>query len=65
MTDVYQSLAQLMPILEWYFENERPEALGERAALVCEVEPPNGRRVFLKLGESASHDDRCIISCAA
>ena len=33
VTDVYQSLAQLMPILEWYFENERPEALGERAAL--------------------------------
>ena len=26
VTDVYQSLAQLMPILEWYFENERPEA---------------------------------------
>ena len=24
--DVYQSLAQLMPILEWYFEEERPEA---------------------------------------
>src|SRR5271157_1332271 len=23
---VYQSLTQLMPILEWYFENERPEA---------------------------------------
>ena len=26
--DVYQSLTQLMPILEWYFEVERPEALG-------------------------------------
>lgn len=25
--DVYQSLAQLMPVLEWYFETERPEAL--------------------------------------
>ena len=24
--DVYQSLTQLMPILEWYFEEERPEA---------------------------------------
>ena len=24
--DVYQSLTQLMPILEWYFEVERPEA---------------------------------------
>ena len=27
VADVYQSLAQLMPILEWYFEIERPEAL--------------------------------------
>lgn len=26
ITDVYRSLAQLMPILEWYFEVERPEA---------------------------------------
>src|SRR5579871_2980111 len=26
VADVYQSLAQLMPILEWYFEEERPEA---------------------------------------
>jgi hypothetical protein len=25
-TDVYQSLAQLLPILEWYLEKERPEA---------------------------------------
>jgi eukaryotic-like serine/threonine-protein kinase len=24
--DVYQSLTQLMPILEWYFEEERPDA---------------------------------------
>lgn len=28
--DVYQSLTQLMPILEWYFEVERPEALGQK-----------------------------------
>jgi hypothetical protein len=26
--DVHQSLTQLLPILEWYFESERPEALG-------------------------------------
>src|SRR5947208_5092516 len=24
--DVYQSLTQLMPVLEWYFESERPES---------------------------------------
>ncbi len=28
--DVYQSLTQLMPILEWYFEVERPEALSQK-----------------------------------
>ena len=34
VADVYQSLAQLMPILEWYFETERPEALtGQPQAL--------------------------------
>jgi formylglycine-generating enzyme required for sulfatase activity len=44
VADVYQSLAQLMPILEWYFENERPEALGECAALARQAEPPNSRR---------------------
>jgi formylglycine-generating enzyme required for sulfatase activity len=27
--DVYQSLNQLLPILEWYFEIERPEALNQ------------------------------------
>ncbi len=30
--DVYHSLAQLMPILEWYFEVERPEAIAGQAA---------------------------------
>ena len=30
VADVYQSLAQLMPILEWYFEVERPEALENK-----------------------------------
>jgi hypothetical protein len=28
--DVHQSLTQLMPILEWYFEVERPEALAPK-----------------------------------
>src|ERR1700681_782674 len=28
VADVHQSLTQLMPILEWYFEVERPEALA-------------------------------------
>jgi hypothetical protein len=34
VADVYQSLAQLIPILEWYFEVERPEALGRPALQV-------------------------------
>jgi serine/threonine protein kinase/formylglycine-generating enzyme required for sulfatase activity/HEPN domain-containing protein len=32
LSDVHQSLTQLMPILEWYFEVERPEALTARPA---------------------------------
>lgn len=32
VADVYQSLAQLMPILEWYVEVERPEPSDGRAA---------------------------------
>src|ERR1700674_4059772 len=27
--DVYQSLTQLLPILEWYFENEHAEPVGQ------------------------------------
>jgi eukaryotic-like serine/threonine-protein kinase len=37
-SDVYQSLTQLMPILEWYFEVERPEA-GVRLDLSHERRP--------------------------
>jgi formylglycine-generating enzyme required for sulfatase activity len=36
--DVYQSLTQLMPILEWYFEVERPDA-GVRLSAPREREP--------------------------
>src|SRR6516165_684308 len=36
--DVYQSLTQLMPILEWYFEVERPEA-GVRLEVAHEPRP--------------------------
>ena len=32
VADVYQSLTQLMPILEWYFEVEHPEAAGQQPA---------------------------------
>jgi hypothetical protein len=32
VADVYQSLSQLTYILEWYFEQERPEALAGRPA---------------------------------
>jgi hypothetical protein len=36
-SDVYQSLTQLMPILEWYFEVERPEA-GVSLVVLPQVE---------------------------
>jgi hypothetical protein len=39
VTDVYQSLTQLMPILEWYFETERPEALGHQPER-AKIKPP-------------------------
>jgi len=40
--DVYQSLTQLMPILEWYFEKEHPEAGGQPPAVPerAPVKPP-------------------------
>ena len=41
--DVYQSLTQLLPILEWYFEKERPEAaigLDPPARVRAEVSEP-------------------------
>jgi hypothetical protein len=44
VADVYQSLAQLMPILEWYFEAERPDAGFHLSALeparLARPEPP-------------------------
>lgn len=33
VADVYQSLTQLMPILEWYFETERPDAVSQNPTL--------------------------------
>jgi hypothetical protein len=47
--DVYQSLAQLLPILEWYLEKERPEA-GNRVeapavASQLAATPPKRRHV--------------------
>ena len=45
--DVYQSLTQLMPILEWYFEVERPDAAGRRLDLRPSrpaVKPPEPTR---------------------
>src|SRR5262249_52548861 len=47
--DVYQSLSQLMPILEWYFEEERPDAVTKKLG---ETEPPAPVRI--KPTESSS-----------
>jgi hypothetical protein len=47
--DVYQSLTQLMPILEWYFEVERPDAgvhldLPPHPEAARSVPPPAGKQ---------------------
>src|SRR5262245_32726044 len=41
--DVYQSLTQLLPILEWYFEVERPDALSKSSAEELTAEPTKNR----------------------
>jgi formylglycine-generating enzyme required for sulfatase activity len=38
--DVYQSLKQLMPILEWYFEVERPDPAARRSGAPAPEPPP-------------------------
>src|SRR6516225_4471729 len=42
VADVYQSLSQLTYILEWYFEQERPEALAGQPAPEPPPSPPAG-----------------------
>ncbi len=43
--DVYQSLTQLMPILEWYFEVERPQANGQLPEKTRQPEPAKSKAV--------------------
>jgi Domain of unknown function (DUF4145) len=57
-SDVYQSLTQLMPILEWYFEVERPETNGQKpdksqptnATPVRSVAPPAANMAVVPKG---------------
>ncbi len=44
--DVYQSLTQLMPILEWYFEVERPDAADEPTFQATPQRPMKERSAF-------------------
>ncbi len=63
IADVYQSLAQLMPILQWYFEVERPEALGEKANIATEPaqpEKPPGDRRGAASAATAAKDESAI-----
>ncbi len=56
LADVYQSLAQLMPILEWYFEVERPEAGAKHSEVRQAVDPQSIRVVQNKiLRRDAAH----------
>jgi formylglycine-generating enzyme required for sulfatase activity len=43
VADVHLSLTQLLVILEWYFEEERPEALGRQTAPAPPTTPVGGR----------------------
>jgi hypothetical protein len=51
VADVYQSLTQLMPILEWYFEVERPEAAGAKP-VQPQVPEPGKRNPIESTGPS-------------
>jgi len=51
--DVYQSLTQLMPILEWYFEVERPDA---GIHLDVPLHPEAARPVPPTAGQQAGHE---------
>ena len=54
--DVYQSLTQLMPILEWYFEKERPDA-GVSLALLNPQEEAirTSPTVVVQVGKPGPH----------
>jgi len=63
VTDVYQSLTQLMPILEWYFEVERPEALNKQAINAQTVNaqlPKTIQRTFTQ-SDAAAHSDKAVV----
>jgi hypothetical protein len=58
-SDVYQSLTQLMPILEWYFEVERPDA-GVRLDLTHEVDATKAKPAS-RNGEQGSKAHAAIV----
>ena len=54
VADVYQSLTQLLPILEWYFETERPDALEGQAEGPA-LPRPAEKRSAQPVAAAASH----------
>src|SRR5262249_50544158 len=67
--DVHQSLSQLAPILDWYFESERPEALAGAPIARQQssgFDDPNGtaddHEVFLEQAVSELAQDSKVIS---
>ncbi len=57
--DVYQSLTQLMPILEWFFEEERPEA-GMDLALPPKREEPSRTETVTAVPKSSRMADPVV-----
>jgi formylglycine-generating enzyme required for sulfatase activity len=58
VADVQQSLSQLTQILEWYFEQERPEALARRSAPRPPSAPAMVQKVPVTAKEKAAPSDR-------
>ena len=59
--DVYQSLAQLMPILEWYFEVERPDQIEKHGGDARPVDAQSFRTVQ---GKTIRRDAAHVASAA-
>jgi formylglycine-generating enzyme required for sulfatase activity len=58
IADVQQSLSQLTQILEWYFEQERPEALARRSAPRSRSAPVKVQKVPVTAKEKAAPRNR-------
>jgi formylglycine-generating enzyme required for sulfatase activity len=59
LADVHQSLTQLMPILQWYIDIERPGGAAPQAGR--SPEPPTGKTTFTKSPVSSQAQTRIAV----